>query len=59
MSIADSVNQVGKEVAAALGAKGGGRAGRFQGKAAHITQAQVQSAMQHIRARTGTEVKAS
>ena len=47
---ADRVDLVSKQVAESLGGKGGGRSGRYQGKAAKITQAQVQQAMQTMTA---------
>lgn len=42
---AEKVDTVSKQVAECLGGKGGGRSGRYQGKAAQITRAQVQEAM--------------
>lgn len=47
---ADRVDLVSKQVAESLGGKGGGRSGRYQGKAEQITQAQVQQAMQRMTA---------
>jgi alanyl-tRNA synthetase len=47
---ADRVDLVSKEVAESLGGKGGGRSGRYQGKAEQITQAQVQEALQRMTA---------
>ena len=45
---AEKVDLVSKQVAECLGGKGGGRSGRYQGKAPHITQAQVQDAMNRV-----------
>jgi len=47
---ADRMDLVSKQVAESLGGKGGGRSGRYQGKAEQITQAQVQEAMQRMTA---------
>ncbi len=47
---ADRVDLVSKQIAESLGGKGGGRSGRYQGKAEQITQAQVQEAMQRMTA---------
>ena len=47
---ADRMDLVSKQVAESLGGKGGGRSGRYQGKAEQITQAQVQKAMQRMTA---------
>lgn len=47
---ADQVDLVSKQVAESLGGKGGGRSGRYQGKAEQISQAQVQQAMQRMTA---------
>lgn len=45
---ADKVDVVSKQVAECLGGKGGGRSGRYQGKAPGITQAQVQDAVERM-----------
>ena len=50
--VADWVELVSKQVAESLGGKGGGRSGRYQGKAAEITQAQVEEAIQKMSAST-------
>lgn len=47
---ADKVELVSKTVADAFGGKGGGRSGRYQGKAATLTQAQIKEAMQKMTA---------
>ncbi|KAL3152409.1 Alanyl-tRNA editing protein Aarsd1 [Trebouxia sp. C0010 RCD-2024] len=41
----ENVDLVSKQVAECLGGKGGGRSGRYQGKAPQITQAQVRQAV--------------
>ena len=46
---ADKVDAVSKGIAESLGAKGGGRSGRYQGKAPHITQQQIAQAEKHMR----------
>lgn len=48
LHVAEKVDLVSKQVAECLGGKGGGRSGRYQGKAPHITQAQVQDAMKRM-----------
>lgn len=48
LHVAEKVDLVSKQVAECLGGKGGGRAGRYQGKAPHITQAEVQDAMKRM-----------
>ena len=48
LHVAEKVGLVSKKVAECLGGKGGGRAGRYQGKAPHITQAQVQEAAKRM-----------
>lgn len=45
LSDAENVDLVSKQVAECLGGKGGGRSGRYQGKAPQITQAQVRQAV--------------
>ena len=45
---ADKVDLVSKQVADAFGGKGGGRSGRYQGKAATLTQTQIKQAMQKM-----------
>lgn len=51
---AEKVHLVSKQVAECLDGKGGGRSGRYQGKAPHITQAQVQDAVKRMSLVTAT-----
>ena len=56
LHIAEKVDLVSKQVAECLGGKGGGRAGRYQGKAPHITQAQVQDAVKRMSEATAAKL---
>ena len=49
LSNAEKVDLVSKQVAGCLGGKGGGRSGRYQGKAPQITHAQVREAMTRMK----------
>ena len=48
----ERVDLVSTQVGECLGGKGGGRSGRYQGKAPELTQTQVQAAVKHMTAVT-------